>query len=399
METRAHFIVIGLFTIFGILGGLGFIVWLASVQIDRQYTRYGVLFENVSGLDQSADVFFNGVSVGRVIGIRIWEKDPRLVYVGIEIDATTPVSVETIARLESQGVTGVAYIGLAGGAPSAARLTGTAEAPAIIRSRPSSVQSLFNSAPDIIADATEVMAQLRQITGSENQQHVANILANLDSASARLDSALTDLSDITATIGAAGEQIGSFTGQLKEISESAQTTLQNADTSLAAITWTFDQAQEVLTQLEPAIGNASTTLSTITGFIDKDLAPLSAELDQTLDTANGAFARMDTAFASADQIMTTDIGPALVDARATLVELNQAIARITTAIPGIVTDIRATVTDIRSAVASAAPGLRDFGQLGGEARAVIRSINTLVQQIGRDPAGFLLDERVPDYRR
>lgn len=206
METRAHFIVIGLFTILGILGGLGFIVWLASVQIDRQYTRYGVLFENVSGLDQSADVFFNGVSVGRVIGIRIWEKDPRLVYVGIEIDAATPVSVETIARLESQGVTGVAYIGLAGGAPSAARLTGTAEDPAIIRSRPSSVQSLFNSAPDIIADATEVMAQLRQITGSENQQHVTNILANLDSASARLDSALSDLSEITTTIGAAGSR-------------------------------------------------------------------------------------------------------------------------------------------------------------------------------------------------
>lgn len=155
----------------------------------------------------------------------------------------------------------------------------------------------------------------------------------------------------------------------------------------------------MLTQLEPAIDNASTTLSTITGFIEKDLAPLSAEFDDTLNTADGAFARMDSAFASADQIMTTDIGPALADARATLVELNQAIARITTAIPGIVSDIRATVTDIRSAVASAAPGLRDFGQLGSEARAVIRSINTLVQQIGRDPAGFLLDERVPDYRR
>ncbi len=120
METRAHFIIIGLFTILGILGGLGFFLWLGSVQIDRQYAQYGVLFDNVSGLDESADVLFNGVAVGSVTDIRIWERDPSRAYVALEIDATTPIAVDTIAQLESQGVTGVAYIALAGGAPGAA---------------------------------------------------------------------------------------------------------------------------------------------------------------------------------------------------------------------------------------------------------------------------------------
>ena len=94
METRANFIIIGAFTLLGILGGLGFFLWLASVQIDRQYAQYGVLFDNVSGLDQSADVLFNGVGVGRVVGIRIWEKNPSKVYVAVEIDANTPIAIE-----------------------------------------------------------------------------------------------------------------------------------------------------------------------------------------------------------------------------------------------------------------------------------------------------------------
>ena len=132
METRANFIIIGLFTLLGILVGFGFFLWLASVQINRQYAQYGVLFENVSGLDQSAEVLFNGVSVGSVTGIRIWEDDPSKAYVGIEIDATTPIAVDTIARLESQGVTSVAYIALSGGAPGAALLTPTPDGPNIL---------------------------------------------------------------------------------------------------------------------------------------------------------------------------------------------------------------------------------------------------------------------------
>jgi phospholipid/cholesterol/gamma-HCH transport system substrate-binding protein len=62
-------------------------------------------------------------------------------------------------------------------------------------------------------------------------------------------------------------------------------------------------------------------------------------------------------------------------------------------------DIRAVIADVRAGVNAATPGLRDFGQLGGEARDFIRNLNDLVRQISREPARFLLDNRVPDYRR
>ena len=50
METRANYILIGAFTIAGILGALGFFLWLAKFEVSRQYAYYDVLFDNVSGL-------------------------------------------------------------------------------------------------------------------------------------------------------------------------------------------------------------------------------------------------------------------------------------------------------------------------------------------------------------
>lgn len=295
METRAHFVIIGLFTLFGILGGLGFFLWLASVQIDRQYAQYGVLFDNVSGLDQSAEVLFNGVPVGRVTGIRIWENDPSKAYVALEIDATTPVAVDTVARLESQGVTGVAYIALSGGRPDAALLMAEGDGPPIIPSTQSSFQSLVNSAPDLIADAARIIAQLEQLVGTENQEHVRSILENVDNATAGLDKALADFSDIADTLRDASVQVTGFVSEFDGVGGDTKATLDAADRSFAAITQTFENAN----------------------------------------------ARLD------------NLGPAM----------------------------------------------RDFSALGGEARVAVRALNDLIRRIGQDPSGFVLNNRVPEYRR
>ncbi len=399
METRAHFIIIGLFTILGILGGLGFFLWLASVQIDRQYAQYGVLFDNVSGLDRSADVLFNGVAVGSVTGIRIWENDPSQAFVAIEIDATTPVAVDTVARLESQGVTGVAYIALSGGAPGAALLTRQPDGPPIIPSRQSSFQSLVNSAPDLIEDASNIIRQLEQLTGPENQDHVRSILENLDNATEGLEQALTDFSDISNTLSTATEQVTGFVAGFEGVGEAAKSTLTAADTSFAAITETFENANTAIENLGPAIDQANDAIATINTVIAEDFAPLASDIRTTLTNADNTLASADQAFVRADDIMAADLGPAITDARSALNDLAEAVTSVTTDVPAIMTDLRAGVAEARQAIAAAAPGMRDFGQLGGEARAVVRALNDLIRRISQDPSGFLLDNRVPEYRR
>jgi phospholipid/cholesterol/gamma-HCH transport system substrate-binding protein len=297
-----------------------------------------------------------------------------------------------MARLESQGVTGVAYIALSGGSPGAARLTQQPEGLSIIPSSRSSFQSLVNSAPDLIEDAARIINQLEQITGPENQAHLRNILENVDSATEGLELALADFSDISATLSGATDQVTGFVEGFEGVGDATKSTLSSADTSFATITETFENANA-------AIDQANTAIASINTLIADDFTPLADDLRTTLNHADAALVSADQAFARADVLMATDIGPALADARAALGQLNETLTKITADVPAIMTDLRSGVAEARQAIAAAAPGMRDFGQLGGEARAAVRAFNDLIRRLAQDPSGFLLDNRVPEYRR
>ncbi|MEQ6250361.1 MlaD family protein [Sulfitobacter sp. HNIBRBA3233] len=571
METRANYILIGAFTLLGIIGSLVFAVWLSSVQLDRQYAYYGILFEDVSGLDSSGDVVFNGINVGRVIEVRIYDPDTTKVYVGIEVYATTPVRENTVAQLSSSGVTGVAYISLSNKSADAPPLTSEDGMPPIIPSRRSTVRQLVEDAPDLLSEATDLMRQFQQIAGPENQAYVKNILSNLSDASGGLDRALADFSEITKTVADATEQIAGFGERLDTLGEAAGTTLSNVDNTLASATGALDSAKAAIDTTDTAIGSAGAafaqaeaimrdqvpqivaqisqtvdalnravadvserSVTTLDGF-DRTAALLNArlqELEQTLSDASTSFTSVtdasetvsslfagdgtvlvaearevlasaqsaistieavvnqdvpavvedirsavssasvavdnaardltdftagltpltddtrtavnaatewferanstltsidrsvvaadralrsaEVAFDSADEVISTDLGPVLADIRVATDQIGGAASRISEDLPQISTDLRAlirraddVVAQVQTTVSAAAPGIRDFtsnglndlGRLSAEARALVNSLETLVRRIERDPARFLLDDRVPEYRR
>ncbi len=53
-----------------------------------------------------------GVDVGRVVRIRVDPRAPDRVQVVADIDASAPISNQTLAQLSLQGVTGLLYIDL-----------------------------------------------------------------------------------------------------------------------------------------------------------------------------------------------------------------------------------------------------------------------------------------------
>lgn len=571
METRANFILIGVFTLAGILGALGFMIWLANVQLDRQYAHYGILFSDVSGLAASGDVRFNGISVGKVIERRIHLPDPSKVYVEIEVNAATPVRENTIAQLNSSPVTGVSYISLSNTSSEGRPLESTAGGLPIIASRSSSLQQLVDSAPDLLEEAAVLLEQFTKIAGPENQAYVSSILSNLDGASGGLEQSLTDFSDITKSIGEATGQISKFTDKLDAIGSAAQVTLSNADTALVSATDAFEAAQGAITSSTSAIDSAGAAfaqaealmrdevpgivaqitetvdvldaaivdLSTRTGttidsfsqtatllnerlaqlegtlsgaeeaftavttasdsfytlvdgdgkllvadarrvlasasraianietVIDEDvpamvsdirravanaskavdqvatdvtnatgkLDPLAADAQEALASATRLFERsqttlnkLDSALASADtamgsaeaafdaasDAMSNDLGPVLADIRTASDRIGNAAARVADDLPAITSDINAliaradsVVKQVQDTVTASSPGIRTFTSSGlneltslsGEARGLVRTLRQLVRRLERDPARFLLDDRVPEYRR
>ena len=424
METRANYILIGIFTLLSILGTLAFFIWLASFQVNKQYQSYGILFEDVTGLDPSGEVSFNGITVGRGIGLRIAQEDPSKVFTTIEIEADTPVRSDTVAQLQSQGVTGVAYISLSGGTPTAPPLVANEEGWMIIPSRRSTVQTLVHDAPDLLIEATKLLKQFQTLTGPENQTHVANILSNLEASSGRLDRALSDFSEISGTVRDATAQITLFTDRLDTIGASVATTLEQADGTLAAATdafktadkafagsvgaiqsagETFDQAKLILRDQVPGILAQVSEAASLTNAAIADLQTRSGatldgfaqtagllnarltELEGSLKDASTAFNAVTEASDSFDHLIDGSGTSLVSEARVVLADARTAIASIQTVV---VTDVPAIMTDIRSGVATARKAVDDvatnltgltdrFDPVVQEAQQAIASANAL----------------------
>ncbi len=424
METRANYILIGVFTLLSILGTLAFFVWLASVQVNKQYQSYGILFEDVSGLDASGDVSFNGITVGRVLGLSISEEDPSKVFTRVEIESDVPIRSDTVAQLQSQGVTGVAYISLSGGTPSAPPLVANKDGWRIIASKRSTLQSLVEDAPDLLTQATELLEQFQALAGPENQQYVTNILRNLDSTSGRLDEALNDFSEISGTVRDATAQITTFTDRLDVIGEAVVHTLEEADKTLTAATGAFEQADTVLTGSVDAIDSAEGVFDqarlimetqvpdilaqlsqtaartnaaivdlqtrsgkTLDGFADTAglLNARLTELETALVEANSAFVAVTEASNSFDQLVDGDGTLMVAEARAVVADMQTTVSAInavmTNEVPAIMTDIREGVASANKAVGDVAASLTNFtGRLdpiADEAQKAIVSANAL----------------------
>ncbi|WP_417480685.1 MlaD family protein [Maricaulis maris] len=200
METRARYLLVGVFTIVGLVAVMGFTLWLAKVQIDRTYAQYDIVFDSVAGLGQASTVRYNGVDVGKVLSIALDRDDPALVRVRIEIYASTPVRGDTLATLSSQGVTGVSFVALAGGRADAEPIgvLPPADVP-LIPSEPSAFQNLLTDAPDVLAEAILLMRDIRSFTTPENGAAITAILRNVETATARIDAMATRTESVMAS--------------------------------------------------------------------------------------------------------------------------------------------------------------------------------------------------------
>lgn len=271
METKANYVLVGAATLLAIIAALGFFLWLARVQIDRTYAQYDILFDSVEGLSRGSPVRFNGVDVGQVLSVDLSRADPSRVRVRIEVGADTPVRQGTVARRELQGVTGVSFVGLEGGAFDADRLprdpdTGVPEIP----SEASVVQGLIEDAPDLLREATGLLKDLSAFADEANRKSVANILSNVDVATARLDDALTDFADLTENVSTGVEQITAFTARLDKVADRAEATLASAEAVLSRANTFGETGLPQITDAAAETSRLIEALRRVTAQIERD---------------------------------------------------------------------------------------------------------------------------------
>ncbi|MEQ1680330.1 MAG: MlaD family protein [Nitrospira sp.] len=124
MEPKVNYILVGSFVLFLGAAVLTGILWLGKTDYRGSYDRYSAhMQESVAGLSVDSTVKYRGVDVGRVKAIALKSDSPEEVLLTLDIVRGTPIKTDTIAVLETQGLTGLATINLKGGSRDAPPLT------------------------------------------------------------------------------------------------------------------------------------------------------------------------------------------------------------------------------------------------------------------------------------
>lgn len=179
METRARYILIGLFVLAAGLSGFGFVYWLHTTGGLGDRSIYRVRFEqSVSGLRAGAAVLFNGIRVGEVTALQLSLEDPRHIFVTISVDRNTPIRADTQARIDVQGLMGSPSISLHGGSAALPVL-------AALHGEPPLLVADASAGQDLTQTARQVLGKIDKII-TENSDSLHDAITNLDTFSAAL---------------------------------------------------------------------------------------------------------------------------------------------------------------------------------------------------------------------
>jgi phospholipid/cholesterol/gamma-HCH transport system substrate-binding protein len=167
------------------------VLWLASGgAFQKKYDLYlAIEDESVAGLNPNAPVKYNGVDVGKVQEIGLDPGNPDRVNLLFAIERGTPIKEDTVAVLKTQGLTGIAYVELSGGARNAPPLRATEGGGyPVIRTKPSLGARLENVLTTVLAKLDSTSSNINSILSDENR--------------AALKSALADIAAVARTIAA-----------------------------------------------------------------------------------------------------------------------------------------------------------------------------------------------------
>ncbi len=271
METRANYVLIGAFTIAVAVFGLLFALWAAKYSADKSFQDYDVIFnEAVTGLTEGGSVQYNGISVGTIQELSLNPRDPRQVRARLQLEASTPVKVDTKAKLSQAGITGSPFIQLTGGSPKAARLLprGDDDVP-VIQTEPSALQNIADTASKLVERVDKLMSE-------ENIQHIENTLTNLD--------------NMTAAIGGPAQkaELEALIRNAREASEQLNATLKTTNSAVAQVDRELPallrKLDGTLSRLDSAAGGADAILNenraAIQSFANDGLSQLGPTLSE-----------------------------------------------------------------------------------------------------------------------
>ena len=281
MKTEAK---VGAFVIVCAAIFLATVYRVSNAQIRGARIPYRTYLRYAGGLEPGADVLFGGIKVGQVTAVRPDPQDPTRIEILLDVRQGTPLNAKSLAKLGSVTVITSPVISISMGSNDAPRLPANSEIPsletislddterkivALADSAQTLLQAVHTDVNEVTGDARQLIANLNEIAGKPNQEHLAGVLNNADAMVTRISPKIDQISD----------QVIKLT----------------------------DDANGLMAKMGPAVDNANAMVSnaneTITG-VREPLQTDLAEARKTLDQARGLIADLQAAMRAKDQGIT-----------------------------------------------------------------------------------------------
>ena len=441
METKANYALVGFFTMLVIAAAFGFVYWMAEYGRGGETAPLAIRIPgSANGLSIGSPVSFNGIAVGSVRQLYIDGDDPEYSVAITEVRVDAPVTTNTKAVLEIQGLTGAAYIELSGGAAGGVnilrRALETGE-PAVIVAEQSSVTNLLSTADKILQRADDAIADLQGFV-ADARQPLTNTVRNAEAFSKSLADNAEGIDQFLKSVSALSDTISGLSGRLDTTLAAAESLFEtlNSDkidqilTNTERATASFadasgkigpaiDSFQRTAETFERFGNNADQTLQKVTQLVD---AVDSNKVEQVVDDVSVASADARAAISGLRELSAgvverrEDIDRAIDD----FVQLADRLNNASQQVDGILEKVdsflgsgeadslsaeaRRTLESIRLAADNlnarigpiadnlqrfSSGGLRDIQTLVDDTRQTVRGLNDAINNFDRDPQRLL----------
>ncbi|MBK8457520.1 MAG: MCE family protein [Phyllobacteriaceae bacterium] len=441
METKANYILVGVFALLTIVVGFAFIYWeMTSTQgIGTAALRIEIP-GSAAGLDKGSPVTFNGVRVGDVTRLAIDPARPAVALVDIVVDRETPIRASTKAAMSFTGLTGSAGIAFSGGAANEPNLLDEAEKAGetlVIVAEPSGLADIMDTAREVLARADKATAGIEQLV-ADVREPLTKTAANAEKLSDTLARNADNIDKFLASAGKLSDQLGGISTELettlkearelldavdkekvKTIVGSVESTMKRIDEASVGIDKvvkgvdeaaasvktfandagaSFEKIERLVSDVDPAVvkkavddiaavsdnaRKASEDIVKVTGKVGdkaKDIEQIITDARELADRLNKASTRVDGVLAKVDSLLGSDDANGLAaQAKGTLASYRQ-LADTLNGRAGAIADGLARFSG---------QGLRDFEALVRDGRRSVSRIEQAITDLERNPQRIL----------
>jgi len=182
METRAHYVAVGAFVLSVIVFGFVAVLSLGRVEFAQALSRYYIFFKgSVTGLSKGSVVQYNGITVGRVVDVRVDPDDLENIQVTVEIDKNlVPIKTDARAFVDTNLLSGVATIQIRGGTREAKDLEPEAgHRYPVIEAGSSAFQRVTETGQQLLDRLTVAVDNLNELLNDQNRKAISDSLQNV----------------------------------------------------------------------------------------------------------------------------------------------------------------------------------------------------------------------------